>query len=98
MPESDAGNPQPPKVAFRCKGGNHFENFSLACKGDDTAMSSFEYAGPLSEFIVLGDIALMHPGRTLLWDAEQMKITNDEDADKCLFMRRLAPRDHMNWY
>ena len=37
-------------------------------------MSPFEYAGPLSEIIVLGDIALLHPGRTLLWDAENMKI------------------------
>jgi hypothetical protein len=26
-----------------------------------------------------------------------MKITNDEAANKSLFMRRLAPRDHMNW-
>jgi len=60
-------------------------------------MSPFEYAGPLSEFIVLGDIALLHLGKTLLWDAENMKITNDEEADKSLFMRRLAPRDNINW-
>ena len=61
-------------------------------------MSSFDYAGPLSEIIVLGDLALQHPGKTLLWDAEQMKITNDEAANKSLFMQRLAPRDHLNWY
>ncbi len=90
--------PEPPKKAFRCKGKDHYENFILACKGEDTAMSSFGYAGPLSEIIVLGDIALQHPGRTLLWDAEKMKITNDEAADQSLFMRRLAPRDDMNWY
>ena len=89
--------PRPPQVAFRCKGNTHFDNWTLACKGEDTAMSPFEYAGPLSEIIVLGDIALLHPGRTLLWDAENMKITNDEAADKSLFMRRLAPRDDMNW-
>ncbi len=89
--------PRPPAVAFRCKGRTHFDNWTLACKGEDTAMSSFEYAGPLSEIIVLGDIALLHPGRTLLWDAKNMKITNDEEADKSLFMRRLAPRDHLNW-
>ena len=89
--------PRPPAVAFRCKGRTHFDNWTLACKGEDTAMSSFDYAGPLSEIIVLGDIALLHPGRTLLWDAKNMKITNDEEADKSLFMRRLAPRDHLNW-
>ena len=89
--------PKPPEAAFRCKGRTHFDNWTLACKGEDTAMSAFEYAGPLSEIIVLGDIALLHPGRTLLWDSKNMKITNDEAADKSLFMRRLAPRDHMKW-
>ncbi len=89
--------PRPPRKAFRCKGKSHYENWTLACKGRDTAMSSFDYAGPLSEFIVLGDVALMHPGKTLLWDAKNMKITNDEAADKSFFMRRLAPRDDMNW-
>ena len=89
--------PRPPEVAFRCKGRTHFDNWTLACKGEDTAMSHFEYAGPLSEIIVLGDIALLHPGRTLLWDSKNMKITNDEAANKSLFMRRLAPRDHLNW-
>ncbi|MCP4258927.1 MAG: Gfo/Idh/MocA family oxidoreductase [Planctomycetes bacterium] len=89
--------PKPPKVALRCKGRTHFDNWTLACKGEDTAMSNFEYAGPLSEIIVLGDIALLHPGRKLLWDSKNMKITNDEAANKSLFMRRLAPRDHLNW-
>jgi predicted dehydrogenase len=89
--------PRAPKKAFRCKGRGHFGNWTLACKGLDTAMSPFEYAGPLSEIIVLGDIALLHPGKTLLWDAKNMKITNDDAANKSLFMRRINPRDDMNW-
>lgn len=88
---------KPSGKAFRCKGRDHFANFTLACKGEDTAMSPFEYAGPLSEIIVLGDVALMHPNRTLLWDSKNMKITNDAAADRSLFMRRLNPRDDMNW-
>ncbi len=90
--------PLPPQAAFRCKGKTHFENWSLACKGRDKAMSEFDYAGPLSEIIVLGDIALLHPGKTLIWDSKNLKITNDEAANKSIFMRRLAPRDGMNWY
>lgn len=89
--------PRPPKVAPRCKGKNHFENFTLACKGEDKAMSSFDYAGPLAEIIALGSVALMNPNRKLLWDSEKMKITNDEEADKSHFMKRPAPRDQMNW-
>jgi len=89
--------PRPPKKAVRSKGKGHFANWTLACKGEDTAMSSFDYAGPLSEINVLGDVALLHPGKTLQWDSENMKITNDEAANKSLFMRRLHPRDDMNW-
>lgn len=91
----DVGKPS--GKAHRPKNGDHFLNFSLACKGEDKIMSPFEYAGPLSEIIVLGDVALMHPNKTLKWDAKNMKITNDEAADKSFFMRRLAPRDDMGW-
>lgn len=90
-------SPKPSGKAFRCKGKSHFANFTLACKGEDTAMSSFDYAGPLSEIIVLGDVALLHPNKTLLWDSENMKITNDEAANNSIFMRRIHPRDDMNW-
>lgn len=90
--------PRPPKDAFRCKGRSHFENWTLAIKGEDKIMSPFSYAGPLSEIIVLGDVALMHPGKTLLWDSKNLKITNDKAANNSLFMQRLNPRDNMNWY
>jgi predicted dehydrogenase len=76
---------------------NHLQNWVLAIQGEDKAMSHFEHAGPLSEIIVLGDVAATHPGKKLLWDAENMKITNDEEANKSPFMKRLAPRDDMNW-
>jgi predicted dehydrogenase len=89
--------PRPPEVAHRCKAGDHRQNWTMACKGEDKIMSPFEYAGPLSELIVLGDIAMMHPGDKLLWDSKNMKITNHEAANKDMFMRRLAPRDDMNW-
>lgn len=88
---------RPSGNAFRCKGSSHFENFTLACKGEDKITSPFEYAGPLSEIIVLGDVALMHPNKTLEWDAETMTITNDEAANNSLFMERLNPRDDMDW-
>ena len=40
----------------------------------------------------------MHPGKKLLWNAQNLRITNDEAADRSLFMKRLASRDDMNWY
>lgn len=89
--------PTPPPTAYRCKAGNHLQNWTMACKGRDKAMSEFDYAGPLSEIIVLGDVALMHPGVKLLWDSKEMRITNHAEADKSMFMRRPAPRDDMGW-
>lgn len=61
-------------------------------------MSSFDYAGPLSEVLVLGNIALLHPGATLKWDAKKLEITNNEAANTSLFLRRIDPRDELGWY
>ncbi len=90
--------PQPAVTAFRCKAGGHSANWTLACKGEDRAMSSFDYTGPLSEVVVLGNIALLHPGVTLQWDSAKMEITNHEPANRSLFMRRISPRDAQGWY
>ncbi len=89
--------PKPPRVSYRSKARGHENNWTEAILGNDKAMSHFDYACPFSETIILGDIALMHPGKKLLWDAEKMVITNDEAANKSIFMRRLAPRDDMGW-
>lgn len=89
---------KPAATAFRCKAKGHSANWILACKGEDRAMSSFDYTGPLSEVVVLGNIALLHPGATLNWDAKRMEITNHEAANRSLFMRRISPRDALGWY
>lgn len=89
--------PTPPKVSERNKGRGHEGNWTKAIIDGGKAMSDFDYACPFTETLVLGDLALMHPGRKLLWDSEKMKITNDEEADKSMFMRRLSPRDDMGW-
>ncbi|MDP6525066.1 MAG: Gfo/Idh/MocA family oxidoreductase [Kiritimatiellia bacterium] len=89
--------PKPPEVSERNKGRNHEGNWTKAIIDGGKAMSDFGYACPFTETLVLGDVALLHPGRKLLWDTEKMKITNDEEADKSMFMRRLDPRDNMGW-
>lgn len=44
-------------------------------------MSNFDYAGPLTEVILLGCIAA-RMNTKLEWDAEKMKVTNNESANK----------------
>ena len=46
--------------------------------------SNFDYAGPLNETVVAGNLAvrLQDLRRRLEWDAENMKITNISDNDE----------------
>lgn len=72
----------PPKTLPRCQGG-HYREWIAACKGGAPAGSNFDYSGPFSEVVLLGNIAL-RTGRRLVWDAAAMKITNDPAASRWL--------------
>ena len=50
----------------------------------DTTTSHFEYAGPLTETILLGTIAIRHPEKSLQWDSEQMKLSGSEGVSALL--------------
>lgn len=75
----------------------HYTQWVEACKkgyGQMELSSPFEYAGPMTEAILMGNLALRSyvlrssdgnsfPGRKkLLWDARNMKITNFDDANQ----------------
>lgn len=61
----------------------HFVEFANAIRGEGQAMSNFpDYAGPLSETILLGNLAVW-AGKKIEWDAAQMIARNstpDVDA------------------
>ena len=62
----------------------HYQEWINEIKGSkDRAMSNFDYAGPLNEAVLLGNVAV-RAGKKLLWDAEKMKISNVPEADKYL--------------
>ncbi|UCF17794.1 MAG: hypothetical protein JSW59_10080, partial [Phycisphaerales bacterium] len=52
-----------------------------ACKGGPKPLSSFDYAGPLTEMVLLGNLAV-RLGRTIEWDARALKATNAPEADE----------------
>lgn len=56
-----------------------------AIKGGPAAMSNFDYAGLLTESILLGNVAIQ-AGKKIEWDGPNMKVTNDEAANK--FIKR----------
>lgn len=47
-----------------------------ACKGGKPASSNFDYSGPLSEMVLMGNLAVRFPNQQLLWDGEGMEVTN----------------------
>ena len=59
----------------------HDEEWLLACKGGSKPISNFDYAGPLTEILLLGILALRAPGRRLEWDSANMKIRNAPELD-----------------
>jgi predicted dehydrogenase len=67
------------------QGTNHWKQFVNACRGDDKTTANFSYAGPLTETILLGDIATRFPQTTLAWNSRRMKFDLPE-ADH--FIRR----------
>ncbi len=82
----DFKKPEPTLPRF--KSSRDDDNMKLewinAIKGEGKTMSNFNYASRLVEFILLGNVANRNPGDTLEWDTKEMKITNNEAANKLL--------------
>jgi predicted dehydrogenase len=74
---------RPRKTLERIPEGSdgHEKDWIRACKGGKPASSSFEYSGPLSETVLMGNLAVRFPGRELFWNGEAMEVTNDTEAN-----------------
>jgi hypothetical protein len=62
---------------------NHFTNWILSCKGEETPRSHFEYSARLTEAIHYGNIAL-HVNRDLKIDPVKRKILRDSEATQLM--------------
>ena len=86
VPESRMKDYKKPAQSIpRIKDGEkgHEQNWIDACKGGPAACSNFEYAGPLTETVLLGNVAI-RAGKRIEWDGPNMKITNIPEADELL--------------
>ncbi|MFB3902140.1 MAG: Gfo/Idh/MocA family protein [Acidobacteriota bacterium] len=84
IPESRMREYQrPPKTLPRIT-GTHEQNWIDACKGGPAACSNFDYSGPLTETVLLGNLALRFPGELLLWDSTNRTVTNLPAANELL--------------
>jgi len=70
---------RPPKSIPRVE-GSHEQDWARACKAGRKAGAAFEYAGPLTEICLLGNVAKRLDTR-IAWDAASLKVTNAPDAE-----------------
>ncbi len=73
------GFEEPPEMLPRSVG--HYQEFIQACKGGPKTWSNFDYAAPVTETVLLGNVAL-RAGEKIEWDGE--KVTNIESANEFL--------------
>ena len=61
----------------------HEMNWVEAAKGKTPASSPFEYAAKLTEVMLLGIVSL-RAGKKIVYDAANMRVTNDAGANEFL--------------
>ncbi|MEW6157833.1 MAG: Gfo/Idh/MocA family oxidoreductase [Verrucomicrobiota bacterium] len=57
---------------------NHWKQFVDAALGNGKTAANFDYAGPLTEAVLLGGVATRFPKATLQWNAAKMKFNSSE--------------------
>ena len=63
--------------------GHHDAFINAALDGNRKQLfSPIDYAAPMTEFILLGNIAMQHSPNWLEWDTKQALITNHKDANR----------------
>ncbi|MCY2993607.1 MAG: Gfo/Idh/MocA family oxidoreductase [Planctomycetota bacterium] len=74
---------RPPQTLERIPNGmdGHEQDWVRACKGGPPASCNFDYSGPLSEMVLMGNLAVRFPDRRLLWNGEKQEISNDAAAN-----------------
>jgi predicted dehydrogenase len=73
---------RPPKTLPRSIG--HHREWVQACKTGSPTRSSFDFAGPLTEAVLLGSVCVRFGGEKLHWDSPNLKVTNVPEANALL--------------
>ena len=73
---------RPPKTLPRSVG--HHKEWLLACRNGTPTRSNFDFAGPLTEAVLLGMVCVRNGGTKLEWDSANLKVTNEPDANQFL--------------
>lgn len=79
--------PRLPNIATRNGRGQesdrmHKLDWIHSCKTGSESGSNFDHAGPLTEWVVMGNVSLKFPNQKLEWDGPKMRFTNCREANQ----------------
>ena len=80
-PEKAMAGTKVPEPSIERVEGSHESNWTDVIRKGGRAGADFDYSGPLTEIVLLGNIA-KQINKRLYWDGEEMEFTNDEAATK----------------
>ena len=72
---------KPKKTIPRVPGGQPQGEWLRAIKGGPKPAGNFDYSGPFTETVVMGNLAVRIAGTKVEWDGPNMKCTNSKKAD-----------------
>jgi len=61
---------------------NHYGQWASAIRGEGKTTSNFDYAGPLTETVLLGTVAARFPDQRLEWNLHELKFSNFSAANE----------------
>lgn len=82
LPKARMDSFEPPPQTIPSSIGHHLE-WIEACRGKGTTRAHFGFAGPLTESVLLGMVAV-RTRRTLEWDSKNLRVTNVPEANELL--------------
>ncbi len=65
------------------RSAGHYQEWITAAKGGQAAGANFDYGCPVTEMVLLGNLAI-RTQKILHWDYDAMKITNHEEANQLI--------------
>jgi len=68
------------------EGSSHHGQFADYIRGDsrEKPIANWDYAGPLTEAVLLGTVATRIPGETLQWEAAKLRFANSDPANELI--------------
>ena len=79
FPKADFANYKMPEI----EDNNHYTQWTSAILGNDKTSCPFAYSGPLTETVLLGNVAY-RSGTTVHWDSEKLEAIDNPKANALL--------------